>query len=402
MHTLTSMIGVGPMPWTKIVQGHHMVKESGRIRVPRPPTQLSHAEDDVRRRAEARAQRSLDAGVKKADKDVDVIKGLHAEFLVNEVVLGHLDTTRYVGPHGESLSTPETAGKLATWTQKVSDDEDEGSVAHRRTDPRDKKFYPAILCADIVVLTLIWCKILNVNFRTFWTEPGGWIKAGTALTFGLVGTFALSIVMTHLGKHHRSYRASHGGWDFSGGNRRMLIGELAATFLVIILVAAVMAARVVAEATGPQSTMLLWLLAVLFAALMSASAYLAYKSEFNNGSLLTDKIDVLAPQVHVNDATKKQVETKQSILLETSGKLTGKLERHLVKTSSAALASVEKSREDRTIRYARSIHQQMGASGQLPAPRLDFSGLELALQQAKQLRRHQDQLEVLDGNRATP
>jgi hypothetical protein len=135
-------------------------------------------------------------------------------------------------------------------------------------------------------------------------------------------------------------------------------------------------------------------MALLFALVTGSVAYLSYMSEFADGSTLTEAIDVLAPQLHSTHAERAALAARRAIVLEQSGRLTAQFERIAVEIRETATRMVRESKHDQAIRYARSVHQQNGSGGQLPAPRLTFAVLDLTARQAAEFTERQTRLGV--------
>ncbi|CCH32884.1 hypothetical protein ABZ816_31320 [Actinosynnema sp. NPDC047251] len=394
-HTVTSLLGLGPMPFTKIVKSHELVAESNRTSGTRPDSDLTNLEDGLRRAVETRAERAVRRSVaKRIDPLAEKINNLHAEVnVVCHQITAQADQ-RYVGPHGESLNSTETTELHRQYSRAVADDSGEGAVVHRRTTPESKRAIVRLLALDIFVLTFLMMKFLNVDFTKFWQTPGGLMKAGTAVLFGVLGTIGVALGMKAFGRRHRAYRRPDGNWDFSGGSKRVLITELSVAIGLVLAVAGAMAWRFILDGEGGDQTLTV-IMAILFALITGAVAYLSYLSEFADGSLITEAIDVLAPQLHGARDRLSALAKRRSVLLENADRLFSRIERTDVEIRLTAVRTVLTSPHDKAIRYARSLHQRTGASGSLPEPRLDLAALDLATDQTRRLAENQADLRTV-------
>ncbi|MEH0424375.1 hypothetical protein [Streptomyces sp. B21-083] len=382
VQTLTSALGLGPMPFTKIVRCHELVSEARRIGRDRPAGEWTNSEDSLRRAAERRADAwARTEAARAVEPAVATIKGLHAEAQFIDHQIDSLRERRYVGPHGESYTTAEAHGRHAEWSALVEEQEQAGSLAHRRVSARVKKVLLALLVLDVVILTFLMAKFLNVDLRRFWLTSDGVLKAVTALLFGLLGTLGVALAMKLFGRRHREHRAAHGGWDFSRGGAKTLMAELLLCALIAVSLGAAMAWRIVLDGPSDQS-FLTAVMAALFALVISGVAYLSYQSEFADGSTVTEALDVLAPQLHGTRSTETALRARHEIVVRQAARLVGQLTRECSRIRTEATRRVVESTQDKAIRYARSIHQHSGYGGSLPAPRLALAGLDLALAQA--------------------
>lgn len=393
-HTLTSALGLGPMPFTKIVGSHALVGEATRIGAACHPSELTNAEDDLRRSAESKADERLQAAVaKKVEPLIGTIKGLHAEanFVLHQAEA--LAKRHYVGPHGQTLTTSQAEEEHGRLLSVVADDERVGSRKHHRAR---RGPLPVLLALDILIMTFLLMRYLNVDFLSFWATPGGLVKAAVAVVFGVLGTVGVVMVTKTFGRRHRPYRGAHGGWDFRAGARTMLVVELGVAIATVLALAGAMAWRFVLDGRG-SDLVLTVVMAALFALVTGSIAYLSYQSEFADGSTTTEAIDALAGQLHATSQTRQALAGRLEILVQQSDRLLAQLRRDIETIRITAERSVRESSHDRAIRYARSIHQRAGHGGALPEPRLSLTSLELALEQAARLSEVQRSLDVQTG-----
>lgn len=381
-HTLGSLLGLGPMPFTKVLRCHELVREARAIVPPRPTGDLTNAEDSLRRSAESRAEEWAHREMAKTvERTVSALTALRAEAHVLGQRLADLNDRHYVGPHGESCTAAEARSLHDESVTAVQADEQVGARNHRRVPPGTKKLMTKLLGLDLVVLTFLMAKFLNVDLQGFWLSSDGIIKAVTALVFAVLGTVGVASAMKMFGVRHRVHRGPHGWWDFGNGSRGALTVELALCGGVAVALSTAVSWRFVMDGRG-GNPVLTTLMAVLFGLVMTGAAVLAYLSEFADGSLRTEALDVLAPQLHGSKGSEIALRGKQQVLHGQMVRLNEQLAREGQRIRTGAMRKVLGSTADRAIRYARSHHQQAGPGGALPAPRLDLGGLDLALRQA--------------------
>ena len=391
--TLTSCLGLGPMPLTKVVTCHHFVDEASYLDADRAPAELSNGEEDARTRVEASADSWIEKKAKSAiEPEVAKIKGLHAEIGYLDYKITAVPQRRIVGPNGESLTADAAQTTHDSAVEKLQTDTNAGDVRNRRVDAGTKRKLTVFLGLDVVVLAFLLLRYFNVNFMNFWATPGGIVKAASALIFGVFGTMLVAFGMKILGRRHRCYRNVKGGWSIPRGARIVLGIELSIGALVIAALAGAMAWRFVID--GPQDDVVLTvLMAALFALVVGATAYLAYMTEFSDGSATTEVIDTLAGQLHGTDAVVDDLKNKRELDTVEAGRRLDALDRVIQSTRSTAIRQVKRSSTDRAIRFARSVHHRNGHDGALPEPRLNFSSLDLAAKQAAERRTVQTAIE---------
>lgn len=394
LRLLSSWFGLGPIPVTKVVATAAMIDEANRLATSREADALTDIEDTTRRGAEAKANRRVRSAVRTTiEPQIKTIKGLHAEINYRVHELETIGQRSYVGPNGETL-TAEQAQELHDRHQRtIENAAGQGDVRHRRVDERTKRMFRRILALDIPLIFYMLCRFFNVNLMTFWATSAGWIRVATALVFSVFGTLLVAFAMKTLGRRHRPYRNAQGAWSFPPGARLMLGVEISAAVLVMSALAGAMALRFVID--GRESdTVLTVMLAALFALLTGATAYLAYMSEFADGSTATEALDVVAPQLHATRATIDALSNKLQAVTDETGRRLTALHRAIAVIESDAQAAVLSSKADKAIHYARSLHQQAGSGATLPEPRLDLRSLRLAEEQAAELDVQQRLLEA--------
>ncbi|MFI7358034.1 hypothetical protein ACIBTP_29450 [Streptomyces avidinii] len=380
--TLTSVVGLGPMPFTKIVRCRELVGEARRIGRDRPAEEWTNAEDGLRRAAERRADGwARTQAARTIEPTVATIKGLQAEVRFIEHRLTALGESRYVGPHGESCTRAEAHERHSECSELVATQERAGSRVHRRVSARVKRLLLGLLALDVIVLTFLMAKFLNVDLHRAFVSADSTLRAVTALLFAVLGTVGVALTMKLFGRRHRVHRAAHGGWDLAGDGRRTLVAELVLCAVLAVALGVAMAWRLVLD--GPADERFLTaVMAALFALVIGAVSYLSYQSEFSDGSMVTEAIDVLAPQLHGTHRAEAALRAKREILLQQAVRLLAQLARDDARLRAEAHRRVVESVQDKAIRYARSVHQRCGYGSALPAPRLSLDDLDLALSQA--------------------
>ena len=137
-HTITSMLGLGPIPFTKVIATHAMVAEANRDTTRN--TQhieaegLSDQETATRTGAIKNAQQQLDKAVTGTIEPlIKRIKALHAEInILDRMLLTHQDRP-LVGPSGEHLTHAEAKHHHNQLREQISQDIASGSTKHHQT-----------------------------------------------------------------------------------------------------------------------------------------------------------------------------------------------------------------------------------------------------------------------------
>lgn len=395
LHYITSFVGMGPMPLTQIVPCRGLIDEANRVGQARPPGTLTHAEDSLRRRVETATNTWLDKQcTSQIEPLIGRIKGTHAEINFFEHQLQHVDDKPYVGIHGEFLTKNEAENEHRDAQHDIAAATRNGDIRHRRTSVKDKRTVRRLIALDFPILLFLMLKFLNVGLTTFWQTPGGIFKAITAAVFAGLGTVGIALGMKMFGKRHRPYKSRTGSWSIPREAKPLVLFELGLAVAVILAVACAMAWRFVLDGREASGDFMLTLfMAVLFALITTAVAYLAYMSEFSDGSLETDRAEHLGTQLDGTARNREALQGKIKLLTEEAGRLIAQLQRQLQATRAQAIQRVIGSKQDTAMRYARAVHQQTGIGGELPEPRLDISRLDLAHQQALQLDAYQFELE---------
>lgn len=382
---ITSLLGFGPMPWTRVVTCLALVDEANRSksagRRPTPNRELSIMETKVRVAGEGRADRWVDRAYERRMEPL--VKGIgndRAERNYLERVKASTTDANVVGVRGESIPPDEAREQYSTELEEITDAESAGDLRHRRVEASTKKKLYIFLGLDFVLLLYLLTRLFNINPATAVATISGGIRLAAAVVFAVLGTVLVAFGMKTLGRRHRDYRNSFGGLAVPAGARLMIGLELGAAVLVAASICCAMAWRLVLDGRDSDSSFLTAVLAILFGAVTLVAAYLAWVSEFSDGSRRTDVVDAFAGQFHARDAAVHALTDKQALLDESIARRREDLHRADTAIRVTATAMVAHSSRAQAILFARAWHQH--ADGQLPDPQLDFDRLDQALDQA--------------------
>lgn len=383
--TATSLLGLGPIPFSEVVDTHTMVAEANRME---PGTgALSQMESAVRAKAEKKAQRRLNRTVTGVIEPlIKTVKALHAEINLLDTARAQVKGADLVGIHGDRLA-PEEATETHNQLRTLIENETHDGSHRHAIAPRHRVLNMVLLALDFPVFLFAMFGLFNVNTRLLTTDPGTQLSGAIAAMFALLGTMLLAVVMRRMGRRHRPYKTDRGSIDWPKAPTSVKI-ELVGVITLTGLAAGVMAARVAVEGTQAQaSPWLLIALCALFAALVCFSAWINYRSEFDHGSTATDEVTYLSNQIRGRQNQAQKLAATRSLKVEQAGVNTAKLNRAITAARSTAIRAVTDSPQDKAIRQARSWAGNPDVS--LPAPRIDFARLDLAEKQARELTDHQ-------------
>lgn len=349
--TLTSLIGMGPIPLTQVINAHALVAEANSD--PRDKEELTQMETVVRSRATRRAQRRLDKFVTRTIEPlIRTIKAEHAEINLIDQVLEQLPDASMMGPTGEQLAPAEASHTHNMLRERIAAETCDGSKKHLisgRHPVRDI----VLLALDFPVFLFAMLGLLNVKLISVGHDFPATLKAGIATLFAILGTVLLAVVMRRMGRRHRTYKGGTGGIDASG-KTITLIGELVGVIAIITIAATVMASRVYIEGLGARAhPLLIAALASLFAILIGFSAYINYRSEFDNGSPETDRVQHLSLQIRARENQIHGHQNARKLKVEQAGVNTAKLNRAITTAHSTAAKTVISATSDRAIHLSR-------------------------------------------------
>lgn len=397
-HTMTSLLGLGPIPFTKIVATHAMVAEANRDATRGSSTQtdgvLSDQESAVRADIIKTSQRRLDKAVTGTIEPlIKQVKALHAEInIIDRMLLTHRDRP-LVGPSGEHLTKAEAQHRHNELREQITSDTENGSTKHLQTKHKRGRDI-GMLLIDFPVFLYTMISLLNVDLlKVAQGNLAGIVPMVIAATFALLGTVLLAVTYRAMGRRHRAHKDHNRSVTANGTSRRTVQIEMIALAAVAIAAAAVMAARVIVEGIEADASMpMVIAIAALFALLLMFSCYVNYRSEFDNGSTSTDQLIVLSNQTRGHDHHQADLTNARQAKVEQAGVNTATMLRAIVKAEADAVRTVTDSAHDKAIKIARSYHGQRGGQ-QIPQPELNTDRLSLAKQQASELAAHQTYLQ---------
>ncbi|TNM37680.1 hypothetical protein FHP29_18015 [Nocardioides albidus] len=395
-HTITSCLGLGPIPFNQVIAVHNLADEAVRFPLPRDGAFLTYNEAAVRAKPEKAAQAQLNRQVtKEIEPEIKAIRPLMAEINVLSTQIEQVRTSPMRGAVGEKL-TPEEAQTLHDALRaEISSDQRNGSKKHT-LKTRNKLKEIGLLLIDFPVFLYALLSLFNVNYRLIGSDTGTTIKASIAGIFAILGTLMLALVARGMGRRHRAFKGDSSTIETDSKNRRRIRLEIAALVAVVTAAVVVMASRVIVDGLAAEvMPVLVYALAALFGFLLGFGAYLNYTAEYDNGSDQTDRVQHLSVQLRSREATIEGLNNARKLRIEETGIRIAKLNRLIEQTRTSAEHLVTGSRQDKAISLARSYHGLTGSKARLPAPDLDYRRLDLAVAQARDLTDHQEYLENL-------
>lgn len=388
-NTATSLLGLGPIPFTQLINTHTLVAEANRL-TRAGDNGLTQTETAVRARPNRRARRYLDHQLKQTiEPMIRTIKALHAEINQIDQVLAQLPDTAMLGPTGEKLNPAEADHNQSMLRERIAADTREGSVKHLIA-PRHRIRDLLLLGLDYPVFLYAMFGLLNIDPRLIAAQPANLLMAGIAGLFALLGTILVAVIMRRMGRRHRAFKDDQGSLIANTGK---LKAERIGVIAVISTAATVMGARLFTEAAAADIQQLITAipLAILFAVLIAFSCHINYHAEFDNGSTSTDHLQHLSAQIRGREHQIHTFQNLRQLKVEQAGVATAKLTRAIADARSKADALITDSTADKAINLARSYTRN---STVLPAPALDHSRFELATRQTTELTEHQRHLQT--------
>lgn len=383
---ITSLLGLGPIPWTQVINTVTMVNEANRI--PAATEGLTPAEGVTRTRKIASAKEYIEKVCKgSAEATIKDIKNVMARINLLTDTISRVENDPLIGANGEQLSTDEAQDQHDTLRDQVNEEIAGGSVQHHIRRARTKSKELLLMLLDYPVFLLAMFSVFNVSLRLLFAGDGATIiLAVTSAVFALMGTLLFGYVMRTFGRRHRVFKNAAGGMTASGSTRVRLMIEQGLAIGITAAAAAVMATRIWIEGMAAEAPVALILaLAALFAVLLGVSGYINYMSEYENGSDTVDRIQHLSAQLGQRTATLDTLNTQLSLLIEEAGIKIAALNRLLATTLEHAAKSVVTSPADKAITLARSYH---ASTAVVPVPDLTSTSLELTRAQAEELTAH--------------
>lgn len=383
---VTSVLGLGPIPATQVINTVTMVNEANRLAA--PAEGLAPAESVTRTRRIARAKEHIEkVCTGPAEAMIKDIKSVMARINLLADTIPRVESDSLLGANGEQLTTDEARYHHRTLRDRVNEEIANGSVQHiiRRTRTKGKELMLMLL--DFPVFLLAMFSIFNVSLRLLFAGDGATIiLALTSAVFALLGTLLYGYVMRTFGRRHRIFKNASGGITAHGSTRLRIMIEQGVAVTITAAAAAVMATRIWIEGTEAEAPMALIIaLAALFAVLLGVSGYINYMGEYENGSDTVDRIQHLSAQLGRRSATLDNLNNQLSLLVEEAGIKIAALNRLLATTFEHAVKRVVTSHADKAIALARSYHASTAA---VPLPELASPALELTRAQAEELTAH--------------
>lgn len=366
-----------PCPRRMLAEATAMVAEQNRIGHTRSAAALSAVERNVRQRMTSRVNKSI---AEDTNANLEPVVSSVREKVQERNTLvrdeARLAGEPVVGPHGESLSTTVAQTRHDDLDSTIAADSERGVTKHRRITPRQRTFVERLVWLDLPLFVYFMASSLNVSVTTFWQSAGGWIRMTFATVFGLFATIAVARGLKFLGTTHRAYKDEHGQW---AGPRQML-GERLLVFAIIGGVATLMGFRIGTDIVSADMGLVL---AVVVAAVLATASgllnWVVYAAEFKDGSSATERLDAYATGLERIVKSQQALRALIIILDEEIEKLILEGFRVGGIIRSQNLSAAAESAEDAGIRYARSVHQGAGHTGELPHAQLDWAPLETAL-----------------------
>ncbi|KJF19400.1 hypothetical protein [Rhodococcus sp. AD45] len=387
---LISMIGLGPIPPTKVFAADAIVKENNRLDQSPADGELTLTEQAVRagvlRRAGEALEKDLRGGI---EQKVTSLKKLYARINLLTVSIGQAGNTPLVGPDGEQLTQEEAQDAHDTLRDQIGEETAAGSKKHliRRRSSRAKEIGSALL--DFPVFLLAMIGLLNVNLRLLVTfDVPTIIMFGTAVVFALLGTFLFAFLMRTMGHRHRRFKNADSAVEAPPSVRHRILAEQIATITITVAAALVMVMRIYLDGTEAGAPAALTVvLAALFGVLIGVTGYINYMSEYENGSEQTDRVQHLSAQLAYITSTMHTLRQQRAVLIEEAGIQLADLARMLDQALAHATSTVTGSSTDKAIAVARSYY---GSRISLPDPTFPDTTMDLIKKQMCELAGHHD------------
>ncbi|UOG23825.1 hypothetical protein MTX80_23195 (plasmid) [Gordonia amicalis] len=384
----TSVIGLGPIPWTKIVKTCATVAEYNRLDNLPAREDLTLMEQVVRSPQIARAE----GGLEKAARGpiagrIGSIKKIFAQINMIDAMIVLLTGRPMIGPDGEQLTPAAAADKHQQLLEVIDGHRVNGSTKHTTDRTRRKGIETGLVALDFPLFLLAMIGLLNVNIILAFSGNSGHIwKLTTAVLFAVFGTLLYAYLNRATGRRHRRHKTLASTLDHTGTVGRRIIAEQIALGAITVFVVLVMGIRIYLEGLAAEAPFALAItLAVLFGLLIGYSGYLNYMAEYENGSEETEQLRHLSGQLTHRADHIESLNTQREELVENAGIQIAALIRDILDAEEHALRTVTASTADRAIILARSYH---ALSARIPAPSFDAKMFALTVEQAGDLTEH--------------
>ncbi|MBX6390373.1 MAG: hypothetical protein IRZ08_15505 [Frankia sp.] len=375
----TSLLGLGPIPFTQTANVLSLVDEQRQIGVERPSNQLSSHEHVVREPAVRKANELI---ARRTEKVIKPHVQRAATVVANINVLAGLGELvpkqPLVGPRGESIGFDRALAEH----DRLADEIAKEPGRHQRLGARERKGIPWLSLLDVPALVYFLGRVFNANFNRPWGTP---VAAGMTAAFTLACTVIIAVGLHFLGRRHRQHKKADGHWPSVRGAGVHAAFEVALVALLIAGPALLMTIRIFIDARGAPRTgsMVAVILAGVLGIVTLAANFLIYSVAYRDGSPETERLDVYAVGLHLVRTQLQETEAQINVLTEQLDQIRATAERDAAQIRADAIRTVTGSVRDRAILYSRSVHQGCGPLAQLPPPVLDVELLERAMAQLR-------------------
>lgn len=389
MDTVSSLVGLGPMPASKVVKVHALVREANRLdRGSEGDGQRSTPlESVVRRPVTAKAEKFLERMAQgPAAARISTIKKIFGQINLRDAQIKALKEREMTGPDGERLSVKQTESYHEELRGEIEKGRKRGAVKFM-TERRRRWLEMGLVALDFPLFLLAMTGMLNVNFALAFSGSGPHLwKLVTAVLFAVFGTVLYAYLNRDMGRRHQRFKADDSTLNRQGTVGKRLAAEQIALAAATVFVLLVMGSRVYSEAREGDSPLLMaGALAVLFAVLVGLSGYVNYRSEFDNGSDEQIRLRQLSAQLLARSRGLELLRADRTQLIEQAGLQLAALDREITDARARAVKLVVGSSEDKAITLARSYQ---GNTTLLEEPVFTVKQFDLAEKQAKELAAH--------------
>lgn len=388
MDTVSSLVGMGPMPVSKVVKVHALVREANRLgRGSEADGQLSTPlESVVRRPVIAKAEKFLERMARgPAAERISTIKKIFGQINLRDAQIKALTEREMTGPDGERLSVKQTESYHEELRGEIKAGRKRGAVKFM-TERRRRWLEIGLVALDFPLFLLAMTGMLNVNFALAFSGSGPHLwKLVTAVLFAVFGTVLYAYLNRDMGRRHRRFKSDDSTLNRQGAVGKRLAAEQIALAAATVFVLLVMGSRVYSEAREGSPMLMAGALAVLFAVLVGLSGYVNYRSEFDNGSDEQTRLRQLSAQLLVRSRGLELLRADRAQLIEQAGLQLAALDREITDARARAVKLVVGSSEDKAITLARSYQ---GSTTLLEDPIFTVKQFDLAEEQAKELAAH--------------
>lgn len=290
-----------PIPRDWVAQVDALAREQQRIGYTREPDSLSNMEAFVASKGMAAAEHARERGADELAELLDQAAALTGEQTVLRAELSRLDTTSVTGTNGEITTAKAARERMGTVSAAVTGERDEGSLKHRLVPRPLRAVAIAAAVVDFPVLLHFTTQVFNVDLAgltagdgTAW--GGSLVPLLTSMVFALLGTLAVAVGLSFLGRELKGYKDAHGHLAMPDGGARvipLLFGGLSVA--LAISTGLLMAYRIISESLAAGGgAMGAVMLGGFFAIVVITVNAVVFFVHYRDGSLQTDEIAQLA------------------------------------------------------------------------------------------------------------